>query len=397
MKHHIFKTLYIRRSTTTVSRYTIHVDETKEGAAITRYYGVLGKQAISNSTLVTKGTNIGRANARTPYDVAISNAKASISKKLQAGYKEVPLEDIDKLPIEHIGIYANLLPMKAVHFIPGRVEYPAAAQAKINGVRGTLGWETVVSGEGMFKTESEQAIIRAKHGTVYYMPHITEDLTKEDFLLPDGTLAIYDGELYIHGRKVNYIKSSCPVVLDNGLPSKAKHDYRPVQFITFDLSIPDVIQIDRLDLLEKSKIGYKTNIIHLKYTIVNSDEEVYKLRDTFIANGYEGVIIRQLDADYQFGKKNKTMRKLKKVYYTTCKLIDIIEATDSSNRINIVYKLRNDLNERIFKCTPLGDNKDRREILTNKDKYIGKMCEVKYGERSGVGNFPYHANVTRIL
>jgi ATP-dependent DNA ligase len=43
--------------------------------------------------------------------------------------------------------------------------------------------------------------------------------------------------------------------------------------------------------------------------------------DEYINLGYEGIIIRDLTADYQFGKRNKSMMKLKGLLMQSFKLL----------------------------------------------------------------------------
>lgn len=334
-----------------------------------------------------------------------------IKDKLKSGYIEINYIDetrenlgmlLISLTTDHTGLYNNLLPMKAIPFEYGKVTYPRIGQRKYNGLRCVLRWEKYTTGSGLFKTEMEGAILRAKNGLKYILPHITNNLTKEYFFV-DGMELIYDGELYIHGKALNYIKASCPVEMENGTITKSENSPGEVAFVMFDLSIPEVIQSDRLDILNTMYVSMFTKNLdlnafrHTSSVFIHSDEQAENFRDRYIKMGYEGLILRDPDGEYQFGKRNSTMYKFKKPHETICTIVDIIEKSETSDRVNIVFVLRNDINDNLFECTPIGDNDVKREYLIHKDKYISKACKVKYYERSGVNKLPYHANVIEIL
>jgi len=399
--------LYKKLSSTKVQRYAVYVSDLGHKSQIIIEYGYVGKKYTKSIKSVLSGKNIGKRNETTRYEQAVLEAKSKLDSKLQDGYVNIEEELTDAtsfnellflLPDVKLGKYNNLLFMKAIPFKHGLDIYPRIPQPKINGVRTELRWETIEEGEGLFKTSIEGAVLRAKKGLIYHLPHITGWLTK-DMFYRKGIELVFDGELYIAGKALNVIRKSIPTINQQGTISKVSGIPQRVQFYTFDIMIEGLTQIKRLDILSNLFLMSRTicNLaINYDLVTINSDKEATTVRDNYLAIGYEGIILRDPDGVYQFGKRNSTMIKYKKDIYSVHTIVDIVEKA-ISDRVNITFVLRNDINDKLFDCTPIGTNEEKQTYLDNVDDYVGKQCEVKYYERSGVNKFPFHGNVIRIL
>lgn len=363
-------------------------------ATITLQYGTLnGKKTITNK--VVHGVNVGRANETSPLEQAKKEAEAEWLLKLKQGYKE-RLEDISPLITD---INEILKPMKAQPFsedkLIKKIGFPCIQQPKLNGLRAVLRWEDdYTEGEGIFKITISRAVLRSKEGIEYWMPHITNNLNKEFFITDDGQVA-YDGELYKHGWKLNKIKSSCPFKKD-GKVYEASGNPKEIHFQSFDLSIPEVSQVSRINYLKTSITGNIDNIVPVFSIIVNSLEEATIWHNKFLNSGYEGSMFRNLDAYYEFGKRPVTMMKWKTKKNTECQILDIKLKEDTGNRTYICFVLKNDINDAEFESVPYGNESQRQEYLQNKHLYIGKLATVEFYERSGVKEVPFHSNVVTI-
>ena len=310
---------------------------------------------------------------------------------------------VKKLPTKYKDLSNRYKPQKAVLFKTDSFIYPAIIQRKINGVRCTIGWETITEGEGFFANTISRAIIRSKEGHEYVLPHITDKFVESDFKFENIEL-VYDGELYIHGKNLSYIRASIPIVNNKGTISNTRNPPKDVEFWTFDLSISDVAQEIRIKTLTEvysKKLKKNNNIKLVESLYIYNDKEALSLAEEFIKEGFEGGILRNIEAEYAFGKRSSNMMKLKKWYYSKCIIIDILhknEITVNNNtRTYISFILKNDLNSETFECTPLGDEEDRLEYLNNKDNLIGKLAQVKYRERSGIKKVPFQAVLIKIL
>lgn len=364
-------------------------------ATITLNYGTLnGKHTITIKEI--HGVNIGRANETTPLEQAKKEAEAEWLLKLKQGYKE-RLEDISPLITD---INEILKPMKAQPFskdkLIKKIGFPCIQQPKLNGLRAVLRWEEdYTEGEGIFKTTISKAVLRSKEGIEYWMPHITDLLTKDFFMTNEGQIA-YDGELYKHGMTLNEINKCCPMKV-NGKVEKCSGNPLLLQFHTFDLSIPEVNQLKRLEVLENQEVNDQPiGINFVGFYIISNLEDAKMLHDRYLKAGYEGSIFRNIDAYYKFGKRPVTMMKWKTKKNTECKILDIKFKEDTGNRIYITFVLKNDINDAEFESVPYGDENQRQEYLQNKHLYIGRYATVEFYERSGVKEVPFHSNVVTI-
>ena len=138
--------------------------------------------------------------------------------------------------------------------------------------------------------------------------------------------------------------------------------------------------IERQNLLAKS-FDFRTSVIKTKEDHLNnisrlvllknediSDiNEAIAARDNYISLGFEGLVIREKHAEYQFGgKRNNSMLKFKKKLDGLFEIVDIIP--EGSKRANLgKFVLRNDINNELFECTYNAPHAAQEEILINKN------------------------------
>ena len=211
-----------------------------------------------------------------------------------------------------------------------------------------------------------------------------------------------DGELYLPGYGINEINS---FIKNIELPQHYK-----LQFWLYDICIDNMSAIKRQDVLFNNFKNYRKVITnkeeHLNNTnrlILLDNSRVFdinhaiSLRDQFISLGFEGLVIRKTDAEYQFGgKRNNSMLKFKKILDGLFTIIDVIP--EGKKRATLgKFVLQNDINDEQFECTYNAPHSVLEEVLINKDKYIGKKAFVEYRERAGIKEVPFHAKVIKIV
>lgn len=416
IKKRLFNSLYTKSSNGNVSKVTYSIVEIGDKVAIH-----LETETENNTN--TKITEVPFMFRKVKLDRANAIVLRNIEIKLRNGYKtlemlgfdindKVAFSEIDMLlSTDKTDASGNLKVMKAIQFRLNVLKKLGmmVGQVKINGLRGTLLWEKVVTGIDLFEEQKERAVIKTKEGLYYHFPHITDHLTKDFFMYGD-TLIQYDGELYIPNSQLNIINASSPKInYVTEAVTNCKYDSTKVSFWCFDLSIPDVEQFVRFHMMDELLEGFPIgdfehhentdSIIRLNWFSVTIDDYEYYL-DKAIKSGYEGIIFRDELGTYQFGKRNSIMMKLKKSKTTECRIIDIIlknELEDNGNtRTFISCVLENDINKETFESTPEGDEDYRLELLNNKHKYIGLLATIRFFERSGIKKVPFHSNVILI-
>ena len=208
-----------------------------------------------------------------------------------------------------------------------------------------------------------------------------------------------DGELYLPGYKVNEINH---FVKD----PKCKEN-KFIQYWCYDAIIDDTPQYRRLDILGQvfenktyeftslnNHLNNKERFIYINnYTIENEDDAV-KYRNLFIDLGFEGLILRDPDKEYQIGKRNFSMIKFKDVMEGSFKIIDIYPEGISRNIP--LFLCKNDINDETFEVHINGTLKEQERDLFFRDKFIDKTLHITFGERSGVYRVPFHVKTVRL-
>ena len=131
---------------------------------------------------------------------------------------------------------------------------------------------------------------------------------------------------------------------------------------------------------------------------INDDSSATVGRDKAIDLGFEGLIMRNPNAEYQYGKRNLTMIKYKR--YTDGKFTIVDIYPEGIKRSNIpLFLLRNDVNDATFEVHVGGSQEYQSTFLREDIKCatIGKQMYVEYGERSGINQVPFHIKTTYIL
>ena len=365
-------------------------------------YGLVGKEG--------RYENI---NTNRPIEAEI---KSQIASKRKEGYKE--LKDLyDNAPINLtdnkslISYLNSYLPKNNTDnngaFIPMLCKtltdnkpfekHKYSGQWKINGERCII---TAFKDDDLFKTvhlnyrsrEGVDWTNKLSYLDEYIIPKIPNFIL--DMMIEEGVGL--DGELYLPGYTINYINS---FIKNTELPQ-----HYQLQYWMYDICIPDMSALYRYCTLEsnfntlvwefrskESHLNNKERLLLLpSYNDINNFQDAVRRRDQFIDLGFEGLIIRDDDASYQFGgKRNQSMMKFKRKEDGKFLIVDIIPESKRTDLAKFVCL--NDINDSVFECSINKPQDVQREILINKEKYVGKYMFVEYRERSGVTQVPFHA------
>ena len=378
------------------------------GGAVKVHYGLVGKEG-----------HIETYNTNRPIADEI---KSQIAAKRKDGYKE--LKDLyDNTPITVDSVVLNsyldkylpkfntdnngaFIPMlcKTLEDNKPFTKTHYSGEWKINGERCII---TAIKSNDLFQRiqlnyRSRKGINwtdKLKYLDDFILPCIPNNIL--DMMVEEGVAL--DGELYLPGYGINEINS---FIKNTELPQHYK-----LQFWCYDLAIDDMSAIVRYNTLESAfhnKIWeFKTKESHLNnkerflllpsYNDINNIEDAIRRRDQFIDLGFEGLVIRDDNASYQFGgRRNLAMLKYKKIQDGLFTIVDIIP--EGIKRANLPkFICRNDINDELFECTINQPQDVQEQYLINKDNYIGCNMFVEYRERSGVKQVPFHAKGINIV
>ena len=223
------------------------------------------------------------------------------------------------------------------------------------------------------------------------LPKISKELL--DMMIEEG--ACLDGELYLPGYSVNDINS---FVKNTQLAQHYK-----LQYWCYDICCENMSAFNRALYLSKNLVitsnvkfydkedhlNNRNQFIRLDSCNICSIETAINFRNDYINLGFEGLILRNPSAEYQFGKRNQAMFKFKKVDDGKFIIVDI--KSEHKRSYLPLFVLRNDINDELFECSINKPQDEQRGILINKDKYVGKYMRVEFRARSGVAQVPFHA------
>ena len=205
-----------------------------------------------------------------------------------------------------------------------------------------------------------------------------------------------DGELYLPGYGINEINS---FIKNPDIPQ-----HYQLQYWCYDLCIENMSAIKRRELLSPMNVydifvskdihyNNKHRFHYLPGYSISNIEEAIEIRDKFISYGFEGLVIREKNAEYQFGgRRNNAMLKFKR---KEDGLFEILAIKEDKRGLPI-FTLKNDINDELFDATINLPQDKQRFYLEVKDTIIGKKGLVEYRERSGVKQVPFHSKLIKI-
>lgn len=269
-------------------------------------------------------------------------------------------------------------------------------QWKINGLRCIVGAKV---SKDIFNPI--QLTYTSREGTSWNLNWMDEILLKQinidlqEMMVEEGVCL--DGELYLPGYSVNEINS---IVKNPTLPQHKK-----LQYWCYDLCIDNMSAKNRTQTLT-NQISVDCFHVYVKESHLNNTQQFVllptfdvsdiidatELRNNFIDLGFEGLIVRNPDAEYAFGKRNSSMFKFKKKEDGKFKIVDI----KPDKRGLPIYTLLNDINDEQFDCTINIPQNAQKAQLEVKNFLIGKLALVEYRERSGVKEVPFHAKIVKV-
>jgi DNA ligase-1 len=247
-----------------------------------------------------------------------------------------------------------------------KISFPAYVQRKYDGIR-CIAYK---NGDGEIVIESRKGIQFQNFGL------LKEQLSVLFNKLPDNFYL--DGELYTDKLDFEVISGLIRLhetssVEDNNLINKI--EYHIYDFI--DLNNADVPYKDRYlflkDFLHKN--ASKLSLIKdVETTLIKKVEDVKKYHDEYFKQGYEGIMVRDLNGPYEINKRSKYLQKFKEFMEEEFKIIGYHDGTgDEKGAVIWDCEISSDKNVAV---RPRGTFESRKKLFLEADKYIGKKLTV---------------------
>jgi DNA ligase-1 len=242
------------------------------------------------------------------------------------------------------------------------IKFPCFVQPKLDGVR------------CIFKN----GVLTSRQGKVFpNMDHIAQDLKDVDLVL--------DGELY--SNTLNFQQFV-------GLVRKKKHNdaekqlLRQVKFHVYDC-VNDKPFSERNEaineLFSKRLYAFSEPLLTEE---CKSKEDLKKFHDKYVADGKEGLIIRNKDGLYQLAARSKDLQKYKEFEDAEYKVTGFTDGEGSEK--GLVIWICETSAGKSFHVRPRGTHEARAEIFNEAKDYVGKSLTVRYQEltEEGIPRFP---------
>lgn len=345
----VFPRLYKTSSTKKELEWIIsvipHVDNT---ATIRTIHGQVDGQLQTTDLLISKGKNIGKANETTPYEQACSEAESKWKKQQDKNYSE-----------DRGGKSKALSPMLA-HTYEDKlhlVTFPSFLQPKLDGIRciATRTGDTI-----SLKSRQNKEFVG--------LTHIREELLKEMF---DGES--WDGELFnpqlTFQQLVKLVKKDQPESI-----RVQYHIYDKIDDDTFEMRTCRFVPGEE----DKEIFEDRLYLIGVTTLSVKSHEQVMQQHKVFIADGYEGSILRVGDCMYKAGDRSSQLLKVKDWITEEFEIIDVLADVHETQGI---FECKTKTGG-IFKARAKGEDSEREYYLQHPDEFIGKLLTVEFFEWS---------------
>lgn len=202
---------------------------------------------------------------------------------------------------------------------------------------------------------------------------------------------ILDGEVYKHGWSLQKISGACRL-------EKNVVDCDQLSFYLFDLMIPKLSFHSRNKIMDKIQEElnldfnpyreWKTGELQMfrvpQDIVAGNMEAVIELHNNYVAEGWEGLVLRNPKSEYGFGRRTNDMIKVKK-YKDSEFLVQSYELGLRGSEDMVFICITPYGNT--FKAKPLGDREVKEEYIRNfETKYKGKFATIKYFYYSNGGD-----------
>lgn len=343
--------LYAFNSNGKIKQWSIIVTNENKIIKIKTIHGYKDGKLMENERIVATGKNIGKINETTIEEQAIIEAKAKLSLKLDEGYTY--FSEINE-------INESILPMLALDYNKRGhdISFPCYCQPKLDGVR------CIVKNGKLYSRKGNE---------FSNLEFITKELNKYSNI-------VFDGELYSWDMPFQELVGL--------VKRKTSEDisHRKIYYVIYDIVNNNKYE-DRLETI--NKVFYANKFKYIKkidtYKIYSS-ASIDNLHDVIVnKNGYEGLMLRNINGVYKTNYRSKDLQKYKKFQDEEFKIVSFEEG-DGMEKGCVIWVCEA-TEVTTFKVRPQGTRDERKELFLNGNSYIGKLLTVKY-QGVSTGNIP---------
>lgn len=366
-------------------------DDGRAGYIIQRSYGqVRGKTTLSPQILVDRTKQ--KRNWQEQYTLQFNS---EVKKYLDKGYKEIDKHPNEYTDDELLSIFGDV---KTNQY--GVIKPQLAKQAdkvtnpkifdkewlisrKLDGVKALFYWDG-------------KAIHTASRGGEHYDYSTTHLRTNPSLVafFKENPTVILDGELFVRGKTLQQISGAARM-------EKNAYDCDWLQYWIYDcydssnIDMPAKdrytnILINKLNKIngifvytgvDDDEISDSIRILHHEY--VTGWDNMKKLHDKWVAEGFEGAVITDPSKPYKVGSRCNNLIKIKQYKSEDFKVIGYKLGLRGSEDMTFTCELEDG---RTFEAMPVGNRETKAEYVENfESKYEGHKAECTFFNYSDDG------------
>jgi len=375
----IFPTLYGESSNGKIKVWNAMVTERdKIGVSIIVYGFIDGKQQTM-SRECREGKNIGKKNETTPFEQCVSETRRKwIDKRDKEGYverlkKESPKKEAPKKK-ESVPFYRPML-AHTYNDSGAKIVFPCFVQPKLDGLR---------------------CIVSLHNDTIYFQSRTGGHFTSLSHLIPvlrpifrAFPNLILDGELYT--MEVAF-EELAGLIKRKTVTEEDREKLELIHYHIYDI-IDDTPYRVRYQTIIDIFSSPRPGLDLVESRLVHNFVEAKSLFSEFVADGYEGIMLRNLDGLYRCNYRSYDLQKYKEFMEEEFPIVGFRQG-EGKDRGTVIWVCRTkEGNE--FSVRPRGKIALRREWFENGGFYIGKQLTVIFQEWSDmkIPRFPVGKSV----
>lgn len=366
----VYKSLYQHTNANKKYIWSIKIEPSGNAYSILTEHGVVNGKLIKHKKEIKKG----KANRSTLEQAILEATRKWKNKKEKDGYSL----DLNKCTKQNIIVRPMLAHKFTFKSLTNKsravnIELPAYIQKKYDGIR------------CLTYLKNGNIVLESRKGTPFNnFNDIEKELSKFLVGLPDTFYL--DGELYtddIPFEEISGLVRQKEKILD----SKESSDISKIKYYIYDCFDTNNLSMTYTERLELLSLFFSTEkwkfLVMAETTIVTSAESIKKFHDKVVKEGFEGVMLRNMNAPYEIKKRSKHLQKYKEIIEEEFKITGYHDGTGKEKGLVIWECITKDGKK--FSVRPKGSHKLRKEWYQDADKYIGKQLTVIFQEYTGDG------------
>jgi len=386
---HPFPKLYKNNNKNSISTWEISIHPVlPDGYVLVWYYGVLNGKLVENKKAVEKG-KAGRSVLQQAILEATSKWNEKKNKELYT--ETIPTTNTISLSVGNQPTGGTIRPMLACSYVPDavggggggggsgskayRMPFPCYVQRKYDGIRAI----------SYLSSNSGEATIESRKGISFGGFSVIQQQLMEIYkLFPTIYL---DGELFTDELPFEVISGLVRLHKSN-ITEETASQIDKIQYHIYDIYDPSRVGLsfqERNAVIRSiyNTIGGSADLSRIRWVeteMTSSHEDVKRMHDVFVEEGFEGIMLRDPRGVYEPNKRSKYLQKYKEFMEEEFPITGFHEGVGQETGLCIWECVTPE--NKPFCVKPKGTQEFRRELYNRGQEHIGKMLTVCFQEYS---------------